>query len=100
MTDGYTDLLKYVDDALAFAKSIPRHWSKFSKKTYCNHQKLSIYVLMQKLRTTTRGIVDILRCNEELRLHLGLHRVPVHSTIVRFAQRIQHLTMNICGIRQ
>ena len=100
MSDGYTDLLKYVDDALAFAKSIPRQWSKFSNKIYCNHQKLAMYVLMQKLKTTTRGIITILRASEELRLHLGLARVPVHTTIVRFANRIQFLVGNMLGIRQ
>ena len=100
MNNGYTDLLKYVDDALALAKDIPRWWSKFSNRIYCNHQKLVIYVLMQKLRQTTRGIVSILRCSEELRLHLGLHKVPVHTTIVRFAARIQHLIPKMLGIRQ
>ena len=100
MVDGYTDYLKYVDDALALAKGIPRWWSKFSNKIYCNHQKLTIYVLMQKLRTTTRGIISILRSNEELRLHLGLYRVPVHTTIVRFVQRIEQLIPQLLGVRQ
>lgn len=100
MNTEYTDLLKFVDDALDLAQSIPRWWSKFSKKTYCNHQKLVIYVLMQKMRTTTRGIVSILRSSEELRLHLGLSRIPVHTTLVRFASRIQFLVPKMLGIRQ
>ncbi len=100
MTVEYTNLLTYVDDALAFAKCIPRHWSKFSNKIYCNHQKLAIYVLMQKLKQTTRGIVSILRSSEELRLHLGLDDVPVHTTIVRFAKRIESLIPRMLGIRK
>lgn len=100
MAVEYSDLLKFVDNALELAKLLPRYFSKFSKKTYCNHQKLVIYVLMQKLKTTTRGIVSILRASEELRLHLGLFHVPVHSTIVRFVNKIKNNIMLLLGIRQ
>lgn len=100
MSVEYTDLLKFVDDALALAKSIPRQWSKFSKKIYCNHQKLVVYVLMQKMKTTTRGIVSYLRASKELCMHIGLSRIPVHTTIVRFANKIQFLFPRMLGIRQ
>lgn len=100
MIKEYTDFLKFIDDALGMAKSIPRYFSKFSNKIYCNHQKLAIYVLMQKFKTTTRGIVSILRASSDMRMHLGLSRVPVHSTIVRFVNKIKKQINNLLDIRQ
>ena len=87
MKERYSDYLKFIDDALGLAKAIPKYFSKFSNKIYCNHQKLAIYVLMQKFKTTTRGIISILRASSEIRMHLGLNRVPVHTTIVRFVNK-------------
>mgnify|MGYP001576614670 CR=1 FL=1 len=100
MADKYDDYLKFIDDALELAKAIPRYFSKFSNKIYCNHQKLAIYVLMQKFKTTTRGIVSMLRASSDMRLMLGLNRVPVHTTIVRFAARIKKIIGKLLGIRQ
>jgi transposase len=96
----YYDYLKFAEDALEFAKSVPKYFSKFSNRIYCNHQKLAIYVLMQKFKTTTRGIVSILRTNSDLRLYLGLSRVPVHSTIVRFVKKIRTKINSVLGIKQ
>jgi len=100
MVKEYTDFLKFIDDALEMAKSIPKYFSKFSNKIYCNHQKLAIYILMQKFKTTTRGIVSILRSNSDIRMSLGLTRVPVHSTIVRFVNKIRKQINNLLDIRQ
>ncbi len=47
----YYDSLKFIDDVLELAKSIPRYFSRFSNKIYCNHQKFAIIILMQKLKT-------------------------------------------------
>ena len=100
MREYYPDFLKFIDDALEIAKNLPRYFSKFSNKIYCNHQKLVIFVLMQKLKTTSRGVVSWLRCNQEARLHLGLNRVPVHTTILRFAKRINKEIGTIIGVRK
>src|SRR3989344_2261505 len=96
----YDDYLKFVDSALEIAKKIPRYFSKFSNKIYCNHQKLAIYVLMQKLKLTTRGIISWLRSNADARLILGLYRVPVHTTIIRLVNRIKKQVHLVLGIRQ
>jgi len=100
MINEYSDYLKFIDDALEVAKSIPRYFSKFSNKIYCNHQKMAIFVLMQRLKTTTRGIVSMLRASSDMRMHLGLHRVPVHTTIVRFVKKIKKQITKLLGIRQ
>jgi len=44
--------LKFINQALEVAKTIPKYFSKFSKKLFTNHQKLTLLVLRQKLRTT------------------------------------------------
>jgi hypothetical protein len=99
MKKEYEDYLKFIDEALELAKTLPRYFSKFSNKIYCNHQKMVIYVLMQKLKLTTRGIVSWLRSNSDARLHLGMHRVPVHTTIVRFCRRINLNIPKMLNIR-
>ena len=96
--EKYEDYLKFIDEALELAKSIPRFFSKFSNKIYCNHQKLTIYILMQKLKLTYRGIISWLRSNEIAKLYIGLYRIPVHTTLVRFARKMDkiiHLAINI-----
>ena len=55
---------------------------------------------MQKFKTTTRGIVSILRASSDMRIHLGLHKVPVHTTIVRFIYRIKKFTSKFLKIRE
>jgi len=100
MNKEYSDYLKFIENALGMAKSIPRYFSKFSNKIYCNHQKFAIYVLMQKFKTTTRGIVSILRASSDMRILLGLTRVPSHSALVRFVNKIRKLINKLLGIRQ
>ena len=98
--EKYENYLKFIDEALEMAKAIPRYFSKFSNKIYCNHQKLAIYVLMQKFKTTTRGIISMLRSSSDIRIHLGLRKVPVHTTIVRFAKRIGGIVHKMINIKK
>jgi len=98
--EKYSDYLKFIDDALELAKAIPRYFSRFSNRIYCNHQKLCIYVLMQKLKTTTRGVISYLNSSSEMRIHLGLTRVPVHTTLVRFVKRIPKYLFQLFSIRK
>lgn len=76
------------------------YFSKFSKKCYTNCQKLAIYVLMQKLHTTTRGIISWLRSNPLACARIGLRNIPVHTTIVRFVHRIPLFLHTLLGIRR
>ena len=99
MNKEYSDYLKFIDDALELAKSIPRYFSKFSNRIYCNHQKLAIYVLMQKFKTTTRGIVSILNASSDMRMSLGLTRIPCHTTIVRFTNKIKNMISKLFSIK-
>ena len=96
----YEDYLKFVSESLELAKKIPRYFSKFSNHIYCNHQKLTIYILMQKLKLTTRGIISFLRSNPNLCMEFGLLRIPVHTTVVRFVAKIKNLIGLLLNIRQ
>ena len=98
--EEYEDYLRFIDEALETAEKIPKYFSKFSNKIYCNHQKFAIYVLMQKLKLTTRGVVSWPRSNSDARLILGLYRVPVHTTIIRFVNKIKKFINLVLNIRQ
>src|SRR3989338_4616898 len=96
----YENYIKFVSEALLLAKRIPRYFSKYSNRIYCNHQKLVIYVFMQKLKLTTRGVVSFIRSNPSLCMEFGLLMIPVHSTIVRFVSKIKNIIGLLLGIRQ
>lgn len=100
MAKEYEDYLKFIDEALKLAKKIPRYFSKFSNHIYCNHQKLAVYILMQKLKLTSRGIVAYLKSNTDARMHLGLFKVPVHTTIIRFYTKIKNIIGLLLDIRK
>lgn len=69
MKENYSEYLKFVDKALEFCKEIPRYFSKFSNKIFCNHQKIILLVLKQKLRTTYRDLIEILKMSD-IALHI------------------------------
>lgn len=98
--EEYEDYLKFIDCALEISNNIPRYFSKYSNKIYCNHQKLAIYILMQKMRRTYRGIISWLKSNNDACLYLGICKIPVHTTIVRFAKRISKYLHLILDIRK
>ena len=100
MREYYPNFLNFIDEALILAKKIPKYFSIYSNKIYCNHRKFAILILMQKLKTTSRGIVSWLRCNPNARLHLGLNTVPVHTTILRFAKKINKTISRFLRIRE
>lgn len=96
----YENYLKFVSEALELSNKIPKYFSKYSNHIYCNQQKLTILVLMQKLKLTYRGVVSFLRSNHEVRLLLGLYRIPVHTTLVRFTSKIKDCINLILDIKQ
>ena len=73
----------------------PKHFSKFSNKIFDNHQLVILLVLKQKLRTTYRGLIEILKVAETLRLAIGLNRIPHHTTLVKFAKKIKTKLLNL-----
>ena len=75
--------------ALDIAKeSLPAYGSKFSKKTYTQHQLFALLAVRQFLRTDYRGIEQHLRDWSDLRTALDLKTVPDHSTLQKAADRL------------
>ena len=85
--------LKFIDIALELCKDVPRYFSRFSNRIFCNHQKLILLVLKQKLRTTYRDLVEFLKISD-IPVYLGLKRIPHHTTLVKFAKRIKPKLLN------
>lgn len=84
MKNNDSEYLKFIDEALELAKSIPKYFSKFSNKVFCNQQKVVLLVLKQKLRTTYRDLIEILKISH-IPMLIGLKRIPHHTTLVKFA---------------
>ncbi|MBX9628870.1 MAG: transposase [Gemmataceae bacterium] len=76
--------------ALAAARAaVPAYSSKFSKKTYTQHQLLAALAVRQFLKTDYRGIEQHLKDWSDLRAAIGLGEdVPDHSTLQKAAERL------------
>ncbi len=61
--------------------ALPAYSSKFSPKTYTQHQLFAILVLKQFFKTDYRGIVQLLHDLPDLRKVLELQHVPHYSTL-------------------
>src|SRR3954463_9143993 len=69
--------------------ALPAYASKFSKKTYTQHQLLAALAVRQFLRTDYRGVEQHLHDWSDLRAALGLGAdVPDHSTPQKAAARL------------
>jgi len=79
--------IRFIEEALELCKKIPRYFSKYSNRIFCNHQKLVLLILKQKLKTTYRELIEILKISK-IPLLIGLKRIPHHTTLVKFAKRI------------
>jgi len=95
MIDKNSEFLKFIDYGLELAKSIPRYFSKYSNKIYCNHQHIILLVLKQKLKTTYRGLIEWLKATSEVRLLIGLNRIPHHTTLVKFVKKLKPRLLNL-----
>ncbi|MBU4502241.1 MAG: IS5 family transposase [Nanoarchaeota archaeon] len=85
--------LKFIDCALELCEQVPRYFSKFSNKIFCNHQKIILLVLKQKLRTTYRDLCELLKVSN-IGMYIGLKRVPHYTTLVKFAKRVKPKILN------
>ena len=87
-------LKRFVLSAKKLVTKIPRYSSKFSNKIYDNRQKLSILILRQRLKMTYREIIRYLEFNPLARAILNLKRIPDHSTLVKFHNRLKPEILN------
>ena len=71
---------------------IPLFSSKFSKKTYTQHQLLILLLLKEYLSEDYRDTVELTEIMESLREKIHLDEVPHFTTIHKFCQRIRSST--------
>lgn len=58
-----------------------------SPHTFTQEQLLACLILKAYLKTTYRGVIEILDASDALRKRLGLERLPHYSTLKKFADR-------------
>ncbi|MGA2161551.1 MAG: IS5 family transposase [Methanoregula sp.] len=71
---------------------IPLKSSKFSKKTYTQHQLLTLLLLKEYLSEDYRDTVELTEIMDSLREKIQLDEVPHFTTIQKFCQRIRSST--------
>jgi len=81
-------LIKFVKACLSSIKSARIHCysSKFSKKTYTQHQLLVLNMLMKYMKTNYRDIVDWINGHTITKI-LSLRKIPHFTTLHKFFQR-------------
>jgi len=67
---------------------IPLHFSKFSNKLYSNYKHLFLLVYKQSRKFTYEELLTDLASNKELRIYLGLNKLPHYTTLIKFAYRL------------
>jgi len=68
---------------------IPLYSSKFSKKTYTQHQLLTLLLLKEYLAEDYRDIVELTEIMDTVRKKIDLKEVPHFTTIQKFCHRIK-----------
>jgi hypothetical protein len=61
---------------------------KMSPKRFTQSQLMTCLVLRAYLKTTYRGVIEVLEASEQLRQRIGLERLPNYSTLKKFADRV------------
>jgi hypothetical protein len=71
---------------------IPLFSSKFSKKTYTQHQLLTLLLLKEYLSEDYRDAVELAEIMDSIRVKIHLDTVPHFTTIHKFSQRMRSST--------
>ena len=71
---------------------IPLYLSKYSKKTYTQHQLLILLLLKEYLSEDYCGTVELTEIMDSLREKISLDEVPHFTTVQKFCQRIRSWT--------
>src|SRR6202161_2723554 len=74
--------------------ALPRYWSRFSKHQFTQPQLLAILCLMRYEDWTFREAEVCLGEHRELRQALRLVSVPEFTTLYRFLQRLDEVTID------
>ncbi len=88
MSDKTNVLLEVASLSLRVARRFAADYSHpKSPQKFTQPQLLACLVLRAYLKTTYRGVIEVLEVSDALRQRLGLERLPHYSTLKRFADR-------------
>jgi hypothetical protein len=73
---------------------IPPYSSKYSKKTYTQHQLLNLLLLKEYLSEDYRDTVELTAIMDSIRQKIKLDEVPHFTTVQKFCQQIRSSTFN------
>ena len=73
---------------------IPLHFSKFSNKLYSNFKHLFLLIYKQFRKFTYEELLTDLASNLDLRLYLGLNKLPHYTTLIKFAKKLPSQIIN------
>ena len=94
MINSESRILKLSVALYSKAKRVcPAYSSKFSKKTYTQHQHLTILGLKKKLKTDYRGVVDLLLEMPRIQQEIGLTKMPNFTTPCKAFGRLSKLVL-------
>ncbi|OPY38940.1 MAG: hypothetical protein A4E35_00166 [Methanoregula sp. PtaU1.Bin051] len=71
---------------------VPLYSSKYSRKTYTQHQLLILLLLKEYLATDYRDTVELIETMDVLKDKINLDESPHFTTIQKFCQRIKSFT--------
>ncbi|WP_394357540.1 hypothetical protein [Methanomethylovorans sp.] len=85
--------LKFVDTALAVSgkSHLPIYSCKYSKRTYTQHQLLTLILLKGYLNKDYRSIVELVELMDKLKLKIRLKQVPHFTTLHKFVTRLNSI---------
>ena len=88
MSEKANVLLEVASLSLRVARRFAADYSHpKSPQKFTQPQLLACLVLRAYLKTTYRGVIEVLEVSDALRQRLGLERLPHYSTLKRFADR-------------
>ncbi|MBU0980325.1 MAG: hypothetical protein KJ709_05940, partial [Nanoarchaeota archaeon] len=73
---------------------LPLHFSKFSNKLYSNFKHLFLLVYKQFRKFTYEELLTDIAGNSDIRVYLGLNKLPHYTTLIKFAQRLPMLVLD------
>jgi len=76
-----------ISSGLIKGSRIPLYSSKFSKKTYNQHQLLILILLKEYLSEDYRDTVDLVDLMNEIKQKINLDSIPHFTTLHKFSQR-------------
>ncbi|WP_256623281.1 IS5 family transposase [Methanolobus chelungpuianus] len=67
---------------------------KYSKRTYTQHQLLTLVLLKEYLDVDYRSTVELVEVMDKVQKKIGLKKVPHYTTLHKFTQRIKSVYFN------